>query len=163
MVTSFQLRAICLTLRFLRGALVLALPASIGLLWITIPQAPDLSFEKGEQQMTDPPKHPGAHDLAWYAPLWERDLKQPPIPPAVTEPPVERQEDSGPVPTLLATLVEPDARYAHLRDPAGRVRLKQIDEAIGRFRVAAIEPGRVKLDDGRREVWIEVPKRKGQQ
>jgi hypothetical protein len=105
-------------------------------------------------------EQPKVHDLAWYAPLWQRDLKQPPIPRAVEEQPAAREPDPGPLPALVATLIEPNARFAHLRDQSGKAQLKGLGDAIDRFRIKAIEPGRVQLQDGDRLVWVQIPKRK---
>jgi hypothetical protein len=102
---------------------------------------------------------PNTHALAWYAPLWERDLRQPPIPP-VADPRKEPPVESIPLPILLATLVEPQGRYAHFQGRSGKPEMKGLHETIDRFRIQAIEPGRVQLQDQDALVWVAIPNSK---
>lgn len=161
MVTDRQLRLLEVTLKCGRALLVLALPATaLALVW-TAPAAPDLTAPE-TQTSVEEAEEDQAHALAWYAPLWERELKQPPIPPVVSAEPEDTPVPSGPVPRLLATLVEPAGSYAHLIGRKGAVELKAVGDLVDGFRVTAIEPGRVQLDDGKRTIWIEVLRRKGE-
>ncbi len=160
MVSQRRIQALRTGLKLLRGLLLIALPIMVAGIWLTVPQPPDLSAPILEGAHRETPEQT-ARDLAWYAPLWERDLKQPPIPPPVSEP-QERSVDTGPLPTLLATLIEPEGRYAHFAGPSGRARLKSVDETIDRFRVRAIEPGRVQLEDNGQIIWVEIPRPKGE-
>lgn len=162
MVTQRHIRMVCSSLKVVRAVLLLALPGSIALLWMTTPRPPVLANVNADAPSEDAPQPKTTRDLAWYAPLWERDLKQPPVPSVVADPEPESRREPGPVPTLLATLVESQARYAHLIGRSGKVQLKGIDETIDQFRVQAIEPGRVQLQDGSGVLWIEIPKREGQ-
>lgn len=161
MVTAGRIRLVCLALKTARVLLLLAIPVLAVLVWMRMPQAPVLADTQADTSHVDTSQGPVAHELAWYAPLWQRDLKQPPIPRKAAKP-TERPRESGPLPRLLATLVEPHARYAHLVDRSGKMQLKGIDEVIHQYRVRAIEPGRVQLQDGERLVWVEIQKRKGQ-
>ena len=159
MVRHASIPRICGALKALRLILVIALPASLVVLWPRPLKPPALATAASPvvgQTETDA----GQPDLDWYAPLWQRDLKQPPIPQNPTEPSPDPATAAGPVPTLVATFVETQGRYAHLRDQSGRLRMKAIDEVIGRYRVAAIEPGKVQLQSGATSVWIEMPRNK---
>ena len=158
MVTDRQLRLLEVTLKCVRVLLVLALPTTAAALAWTTPTAPDLAAPEVQSSVEEVEEN-REHALAWYAPLWERDLKQPPIPPAAPTEPEAAPASSGPVPRLLATLVEPAGSCAHLIGRQGAVELKAVGDLIDGFRVTAIEPGRVQLDDGKRTIWIEVPRR----
>ena len=157
MVARRKVQLITTGLLLARAALIIALPVLAIRLWPTVPDpslgapsdAPAIAPSTGHVQTN--------HDLAWYAPLWERDLKQPPIPPT-TAPSAQPEVADGPVPTLLATCVEQNARYAHLRFTDGRVRMTRVGDSVGRFRIAAIEQGRVRLIDGESGLWIEIPR-----
>lgn len=153
MVSARHIGALTGLLKVLRVALILALPAPLWLLR-SPPSTPSASTA-----LSDAPTVLAAretHDLDWYAPLWRRDLKQPPIPQTAPAAVPESIPES-PLPALLATLVEPQARYAHLRGRDGRVQLTAPDEMVDDYRVLAIEPGRVQLQRGTRMVWLEVP------
>lgn len=158
MVAHVSVRTITTLLRAIRIGLVLAVPAVAVTFVVNTPQV--------EKQLPVPINSPAAlntteagRELAWYAPLWERDLRQPPIPPApVPEPtaPVVPSE----APRLVATFVDERQRFAHLIDRDGKLLFKEINDEVAGYRVAAIEPGRVELEAGTRTMWIEVPKRK---
>ncbi len=156
MVGPGRHQAVCLTLSTLRALLVAAVPVSVGFLWVTAPKA---CTEAGDTVETTPTvaNAQTSHELAWYAPLWQRDLKQPPVPPVVTVKTKKPEPPKGPVPTLEATLVDSQGRFAHLRDRSGRLRLRGIGDSIDRFVVRAIEPGRVQLEREDRLVWVDLP------
>ena len=103
--------------------------------------------------------HP-SKPLGWYAPIWQRDLRQPPIPPPVETEPQTPQAPRRPLPRLLGTFVESDARWAHFATRDGRTRVCKVNESIEDFRVAAIEPGRAQLTHGGSMHWVEVPRPK---
>jgi hypothetical protein len=145
-------------LRLLRVALLIAFPVSVAWLWATWPKPPVLVSEAAATPVAEAAM-PAAHALAWYAPLWERDLKQSPIPP-VLEPQKATPVESVPLPILLATLVEPHGRYAHFQSRSGKPEMKGLHETIDRFRIQAIEPGRVQLQDHDALVWVAIPKTK---
>ncbi|MCC7291865.1 MAG: hypothetical protein IT449_07380 [Phycisphaerales bacterium] len=105
------------------------------------------------------PAVPDAHDLAWYAPLWERDLKQPPVPVVEEAKPAPARARSAP--SVLATFVHSDASYAHLIGQAGKAELLVVDDSLDGYRLVAIEPGRVQLERGHERFWIEMPKPRG--
>ncbi len=143
-------------LKALRALLIAAILLSIPWIWSAMPQPAILATPA-----PDPPPEPFPgrmrEALAWYAPLWERDLKQLPVPSAGEQPdPAPDSSDS--LPTLLATFVEPGGCYAHFIRKNGRVEFKGLNETIGAFQVMAIEPGRVELRDGDRSVWVEIPR-----
>lgn len=141
----------------LRVLLLGAIPATLAWFWLTWPQSPTPAMDVPTPIVSETVAEV-AHDLAWYAPLWERDLKQPPIPPVVQRP----TTPSTPVqlPVLLATLVEPHGRYAHFQGRTGAAEMKGLDETIDRFKVRAIEPGRVQLEGDSGLVWVQIPKAK---
>lgn len=158
MVTARQVlvKRLAAGLRILRALLGAAVPLTAVLWWWTTPTSPPLPSDDPQTTVSEPGPPPAARDLAWYAPLWERDLRQPPIPPApLAAPPGAAPAQT--MPRLVATFVEGGVRFAHFTDGNGRAQLKAIDESVGRFRVAAIEPGRVQLADGADAVWLEVP------
>lgn len=97
------------------------------------------------------------HELAWYSPLWTRNLKEPPIPKEIPQS-APTPEPPRNLPVLLATLVESEGRYAHFASPSGNPRLRSVDELIDDYRVLAIEPGRVQLQRSNKLVWVEIPK-----
>lgn len=98
------------------------------------------------------------HDLAWYAPLWQRDLRQPPIPPVQDGAP--KPAPSRPMPSVLATFVDHDRPLAHLIGQAGKPELLSLNDTLDGFTLVAIEPGRVQLESGSERRWVEMPKPK---
>jgi hypothetical protein len=155
LVIRDRVRILHAVLKTGRALLLAGLPLSAVLCLRPIP-IPEFDPTNTVSEQVDSTGDPTFHSLDWYAPLWERDLKQPPIPPSPAPPsvvavPVEL------APTLLATFVETGACYAHFSDRNGRVELKSVDEDVGGYRVSAIEPGRVRLVSGERELWLEVP------
>lgn len=139
-------------------ALLAAIPVLSVWFWWTWPKPPSPSSQVVEESipLATPPT---THELAWYAPLWERDLKQPPIPPAA--PPQAAPSAPIQLPVLLATLVEPQGRYAHFQGRSGAAEMKGLNETIDRFKVRAIEPGRVQLESDAGLVWVQIPKSGG--
>lgn len=158
MVSRHPRRWILSALSVLQMGLLAAIPVLPVWFWWTWPQPPSASALIVEIVATASPL-PATHELAWYAPLWERDLKQPPIPP-VAPPPVA---PSAPIqlPILLATLVESQGRYAHFQGRSGLAEMKGLNETIDRFKVRAIEPGRVQLEGDSGLVWVQIPKAAG--
>ncbi len=156
MVSFDRAKAVGTALKLLRGMLLLGILLIGWLSWTSWPQPPVLDAPMIERS-TEPIGAQETHALAWYAPLWERDLKQPPIPPLEPKKEPNPAESAGPVPTLLATCVNSGESYAHLVDRRGRVVFKTVDESVDHFRLVEIEPGRVRLVDGARDVWLEMP------
>lgn len=156
MVTIRPAEATLRALRVLRAVLVAAIPVVALLLLRSTPE-PIQRAGGATSMQTEPAVVEERRGLDWYAPLWQRDLRQPPIPPAQPAPqrPAEGRE---PLPKLVTTFVERESRYAHFLDPQGKLRFCGLDERVGSFRVAAIEPGRARLVDGDFAVWIEMPK-----
>ncbi len=158
MVTRRFIHSINTLLKILRVGFVVMIPLISYQMWSSSPPPPQRttpSITQMAAEYTSPKKH----ELAWYAPLWQRDLKQPPIPSVAKQ--LIKREESGPTPTLIATLVEPKGRFAHLRGKTGRLQLKGIDEYVDDFQVRAIEPGRVQLQNGHGVFWVTIPKSKG--
>ena len=152
MVNGKAVKLVDKLLRMLRVLLLLALPLPLLLLTRSTPldlSPPSPVTSAAPHQRTEP------RDLAWYAPLWERDwqarLTPEPIAPPPTPPPKQ-------VPALCATFVEPKTAYAHLRGQDGILRLHGVGETVDDFRLAAIEQGRVRLEHGDQSYWIAVPK-----
>ena len=157
MVTRSGIQIICRLLKAVRALLMLAVCGAIVVV-VTArrePSAlPDGPLDPSPVKVTEAT----AHDLEWYAPLWQRDLKQPPVPTEEASPTDRSTEPNAPVPALLATFVDASESYAHLRDNTGRVQLKAVADTIDRYRVDSIQPGRVRLSDGTRTVWVQLPK-----
>lgn len=97
--------------------------------------------------------------LSWYAPIWQRDLRRPPVDPVVERAAPKRQPRK-PEPlrlSLLGTVVEPDARYAVFRDGQGHIVVKRCRDEIDKFTIARIDRGRAELTRGDRTVVVKVP------
>ena len=156
MVMRDRARLVCSGLKILRGILVVGLVTASIMLLKTRPKPVKPTPHTVDQASTRSGKV-AAYELSWYAPLWQRDLKQPPIAEKQAEKPSNVAKPAGPVPTLLATFVDSQVRYAHFRDDRGRVHMKAIDESIDHYRVHAIEPGRVKLQNGDGAIWVDIP------
>ena len=94
--------------------------------------------------------------LATFAPLWQRDLRQPPIPPATPEPTPPSTPAPPRLPKLLGTFLDDEGRWAQLAGPRDRPRMARVNEKIGKFTVASIEPGRLELRYRSQSYWIEI-------
>ena len=75
---------ILIALRVLRAGLLLGIPVTAILLLRTAPQ-PVAPAEGAAAARGEAARAEARRPLDWYAPLWERDLRQPPIPPAPVE------------------------------------------------------------------------------
>lgn len=150
-----------LFLLLLRGSLVVTIPLILVFgLWQR-PQAPTSDSIRTPGTLTSSSEPPRLrHDLAWYSPLWTRNLKESPIPEigatASTTPEPPRN-----LPVLLATLVEPQGCFAHFASANGVPRLRGLQESIDNYVVKDIQPGRVQLQVGDATVWVELPRPKG--
>ena len=119
----------------------------------------------------DPPRPPtskptaiaeeSSKPLEWYAVIWQRDLRQPPVPPKTDAEQQTPEPPPVPLPKLLGTFVEQDDRWAHFVTDDGKTRICKLNDAIAAFRVLAIEPGRAQLANGADRHWVEVPKPDG--
>jgi hypothetical protein len=145
-------------LRLLRALLLAATPLTALAFYWTWPPPPNLStsvsIHSGTSISGDGERR--IHELGWYAPMWERNLKQPPVPRNVETSP-QPQQPPSPLPALVATLVEPKGSYAHF-SAGGRLELKGVNETVAGYRIVSIEPGRVQLEQDQRLVWLELPK-----
>lgn len=99
--------------------------------------------------------------LDWYACIWQRDLRQPPIPPVADQQDQAPTQPAPPLPRLLGTFVEPGGRWACFLTSEGRTRTCKIDEVVSAYRITAIEPGRVQLARAGDTQWVELPRRPG--
>lgn len=143
-------------LKSLRAVLLTACPAVLLACWIWRPPRPELGTPPPPAQQAEPAA-PAAPELAWYTPLWERDLKQPPVPPQA--PPAAAMPESG-LPTLLATCVSPQAHLVHFIDSGGKIRMRSAGQRIEGYVILTIEAGRVELQRGEQRVWLDVPRRR---
>ncbi len=97
--------------------------------------------------------------LSWYAPIWQRDLRRPPVDPVVERAAPKRQPRK-PEPlrlSLLGTVVESDARYAVFRNGQGHIVVKRSRDEIDKFTIARIDRGRAELTRGDRTIVVKVP------
>ena len=156
MVSRTKVDLVCLGLKVVRGLLMSAIPIPIVLVWLYIPQAPTLEAAP-TQASPVPPSEPESESLADYAPLWQRDLKQPPVPRPKGEQPAG-PPPSAPLPRLVATFIETGRGYAHLIDNFGHGRFTAVGDKVDEFQVMAIEQSRVQLQSGDRIEWISLPK-----
>jgi len=97
------------------------------------------------------------HPLIWYAPVWKRDLRQPPVDPVVEQTPSTSPPAPPQLPTLLATFVEGDRAWAQLQTAGGAPRVFRLHETCERFELAAVEPRRAALRCGNETYWLELP------
>lgn len=159
MVSASVLRRMSHMLRAVEAMLVACIPVSLVAIALWPPEAPTLDLELPAPTTSQQPA-PVVRELAWYAPLWERDLAQPPIPPSA--PPPTPPPPEGPKPALIATFVEANRGYAHLIGLDGQPRLLGLNDSIDGFLLAHVEPGRARLTRGDQEVWVEMPKPRGE-
>ncbi|MBN1510668.1 MAG: hypothetical protein JXB13_01515 [Phycisphaerae bacterium] len=113
---------------------------------------------------TDPGQDANAADLAplqSFAVLWQRDLQQPPIPPAPAPAVAEPAKPPPPLPRLLGTFLVDTRARAHLVGQAGKPRMVGPGDVLDAYVVMAIEPGRVQLKNADRVAWIEVTPPRG--
>ena len=151
---SSVIRAVLLVLRAL---LALALPATALAMVATYPRPPVTDARAADQTGEPAGEEEPNRALSWYSPLWERDLKQPPIPPVIQQAKPQAPQPTGPAPVLIATFVEDGRQYTQLASPNGTTHMLEVGEEIDGLRVSRIEPGRVQLEDGSRRFWIELP------
>lgn len=136
----------------------LLLVAAAGLLWQAWrahgPSIPNV--EEPAQENTAISEAQTIRPLSGYAPLWERNLRQPLFESTATAEPAPAAPPELPV--LVGTIVEPGRRFAHLRTPEGRTLVKPVSAVVESYEVIAIESGRVQLRRGSNEYWISVPR-----
>ncbi len=120
------------------------------------PQVPKpVSTRAAEPAVTDVPD---SRPLAGYAPIWQRDLRQPPIPPVVQADAPPPETPPPPLPRLLGTFVEPQERWAYFLTLDGHTRTYQTDESVNGYRIVAIEPGRAQLAAAGQVHWVTLPR-----
>ncbi len=99
-----------------------------------------------------------AHPLSWYAPIWERDLRRPPVDPVADTKRKAKKPKPKPLRlALLGTVIEPADRYAVFRKEDGHIVVKRVRDDVDRFTIAGIDRGRAELVRGERRVNITVP------
>lgn len=160
MVTTGQLGWIHRGLRMLQGLLMLA-TAGVIVVAVTAERPEIVQAEDRSDHAAEPQVHDALKPLAWFAPLWQRDWRQSPIPPSV-EPPEERPTPPPELPHLLGTFLEAGQSFAHFRRHDGRTQLCSLNALIDDYEVTAIETNRVHLRRNDETYWVEVPKRKAQ-
>ncbi len=158
MVTARHMRYFSLLLTGAAAASGAAAPDLFRPLAHVPPLSVDASLPS-KATVNTPTPSPQKRELAWYAPLWERDLKQPPVPPAEDVKPAPTPTRSAP--SVLATFVQNEQSYAHLVGQAGKAEMLTVDDALDGYRLVAIEPGRVQLERGGQRFWVEMPRPKG--
>ena len=94
--------------------------------------------------------------LSWYAPLWQRDFRQEPLP--STEH-VDQEAPPPELPRLLGTFVEREKIYAQFLTRAGSLRLYGHGQVVDAYEIVAIEAKRVCLRANDTDYWLELPKR----
>jgi hypothetical protein len=128
---------------------------------VEVSQVPNLETDPANAQV--PPATPEnmIYGLSFYQPLWQRDLRQPPIPPSPPAP-LEAPPPPPPLelPRLVGTFVEAGAAYGHFEMRDGRTRIQSLDSKLEGYDVAAIQDGKAKLTHGSNEYWLEVPRHK---
>ncbi len=162
MVSGRSIRTASLALS---TAQVLLIAAVLALAWrmVTRPTPSSLNGE-GPAAVTLASRDPAAPaadvaPLSAYAAIWQRDLRQPPFPPAPRKPQA-KPEPPTPLPTLLGTFREASRGWAHILAANGTGRVLGVGERIDAYTVIAIEPGRARLQRDGQTYWIETPKPK---
>lgn len=158
-MVSRRLKRHLVTLLWLINAVL-----GVGVIWLAIPSSPgqsiDLPTVASIHADSEAPVLTGPQllELSNYRPLWERDLRQPPIPPepkpavAPTRPPPQE------LPRLVGTFIDAETAYGHFETRDGRLRVRSLEDDLEGYQVAAVEQGRAKLTLGAKEYWIEVPR-----
>lgn len=142
----------------LSGAQIAFAAAAVYLLVTTFTyEAPQVVHADADFATPETDDHPDTlQPLAWYAPFWQRDFRQPPIPQNA-----KRQPAAPPpreLPQLLGTFMESDKRYGHFRTVSGKTRVHPIGGTVDSCEIVAIETGRALLKRGDKRYWIEVPR-----
>lgn len=158
MVRLVSMSALCRALLVARFLLLAAIAATIVLIFAMRgePIDSELQQDSREPVSNQPVEKTELPPLAWFAPIWQRDLHQDLFPQKPQPVPVQAKPASPP-PVLLATMVEPHHRLAHFAGRDGRLQLLGIDDVVADYRIVAIEPGRVQLISGAASLWVEVP------
>ncbi|MCZ6654718.1 MAG: hypothetical protein O7D91_17040 [Planctomycetota bacterium] len=105
------------------------------------------------EEVTD---HRRLQPLSWYAPLWQRDLRQS-LQTQVQAPAVAQADPAIELPKLLGTFLEQESVYAQLETADGRAKLYASGDAVGPFTLTVVESTRVCLRQGTDEYWLELP------
>jgi hypothetical protein len=164
MVSARAVRSMNRALRAVQWLLVLAL---VVVLWRVVgwERPSSAAAERrasGSTETVEPQSDPvdGLPPLSEYSPIWQRDLRQSPLPPeARTAKDTAPPKPPVPLPRLLGTFSEQADAWAHLVGHKGRSRILRTGDRITGYTLVTIEPGRVQLQNGSREYWVEVPKR----
>ncbi len=101
-------------------------------------------------------------ELAWFAPLWHRDLQQELFPPSQAAQESEPPPPPKPLPVLLGTFIEADRQFAHLRNNAGRIQVLTVGDDVDGYAISAIERGSVMLLRGAATYRLELQQPKPQ-
>lgn len=157
MVASFRSSSIDAALRVGQVVLVLAVCA-VGYRAVTRPAIPAATPPETVTASVASATVAESRPLEWYSVTWQRDLRQPPIPPNVETTEADRQALPPSLPRLLGTFIEADQCWAHFVRPDGRTRVCRVEATIGEFRVVAVETGRAQLAYGEERYWVEVPR-----
>jgi len=164
MVSARHLRILETVLKVAQGLTVLGI---VLVCWTTAgrfaaPLRTPVAVQAAATSEQSNPRAERTMPLKWYAPIWQRDLRQPPIPPPVKPAlkPKKKSKPPPPLPRLLGTFVEDERRWAHFAGAGGKQRVLRTGAVIDRYTIVAIEPGRVQLQNADDLRWVEVPKPK---
>ena len=127
---------------------------------VVVPELTLSSHPVESAPTSQPVQSADVRSLTWYAPIWQRDLRQPPVDPAPKAAPPKRKQKPRPEPvrvTLLGTIVERDQRFGVFRDEQGHIVVKRLQDQIDQFTIARIDRGHAELVRGSRIVRITVP------
>lgn len=138
----------------------------VGVIWLAIPSGPGQSTDLPtiESIRVDAgapvPTGPQLLDLEAYRPLWQRDLRQPPIPPEPKPAELPQRPPPPELPRLVGTFIDAETAYGNFETRDGRLRVRSVEDEVAGYRVVAIEQRRAKLVLGAKEYWIELPRAK---
>ncbi len=157
MVGPLQLRWINRLLCLLIGACAISALLVVGHA-VTAPALDSTLLGKpvaAAEELTD---HRRLKPLSWYAPLWQRDLRQS----LQAQAPLVAQADPAiELPKLLGTFLEQERVYAQLETADGRAKLYASGDTVGPFTLTVVESTRVCLRQGTDEYWLELPQPDG--
>ena len=98
--------------------------------------------------------------LSWYAPVWTRDLRQPPFEPRPIKEVVKPKKPAPPAPPsvrLLGTVVEANKRFGLFVDSKNKLLVCRPNDTIDGYMVMAIERGKAEIKNQQRSAWLKMP------
>ena len=107
---------------------------------------------------TDTDSYRELKPLSSYSPLWNRNLRQSPLPPTIAETTTKQNQLQLQqlLPVLMGTFVEGTGGWAHLASPRNRLIVAKQNDVVDGYELVSIEPGKVQLQYGTDSFWLEI-------